>query len=402
MAQTINSITSFYSGVFSDLSQIKVSKGFSSIFANGGVMSQTLYVENATQISIDLIRGFKKISKLLQRAPVEGEISLGGNVGHTKAQKFQNVSYDFPIIREYGSVSYSEALKYRLAGRVDTDVSMSVMEKTREKFAEIILTNFQKEGGRMEAQAAEALLTGTCTLDDGGSYDFDRSTSNTIVPSTLWSVTATASPIGDIDDACDAVQEQGKTEASAGIIGYSALTAMVATDEIKNNADNRRFEFVYAGDIMTQKPYPSSMQYLVDNGFKYMAYVKTYKGREVYLFTYNEKYQNSAGTWVDYMNAKDVLIFDHMARRDRYFGPRIRFDMMTQDEILLNRLLGIEALQQMAVDESNQTGVFDVRMFHNDAFLSDSRTSITVETYTGPLFVPTAIDTTALLDGVIA
>lgn len=402
MAQTINSITSFMTEVFSDLSRINVSRGFMSIYANGAPDSRTEYVENATQIVIDLVRGYKNISKLLERAAVEGEMSLGGNVGHTKAQKFQNVAYDFPIIREQGSVSYSEALKYRLAGRSDTDVSLDVMSKAREKFAEIVMTNYKKMAGRMEAEAAEALLSGTITLDDGGSYALDRSTDNTITVSPLWSVVATADPIGDIDLACDTVQEHGKAIGKAGIIGYAALNAMINTDQIKNLSDNRRFEFVMVGDNRRLPDFPSEMQYLVENGFTYMAYVKTMKGRDVYLFTYNEKYQNAAGTWVDYMNSKDVLIFDPSVRRDRYFGPRIRFDVMTQDEIMINRLLGIDNLVNMTVNEMDPTAVFDPRMFHIDTFLNETKTAITVESYTGPLFIPTHIDASALLDGVIA
>ena len=364
--------------------------------------SRTEYVENATQIIIDIIRGEKKISQLLERSPVEGAISLGGNVGHTKAQTFQNRAYDFPIVKEQGSVTYGEALKYRLAGEVDVNSGILTTERARVKFAEIIMTNIKKMAGRMEAEAAESMLTGVITLDDGGSYDFDRSASNTMTPLVLWSVVATADPIGNIEDACDAVQENGKTEAMAGIIGYEALNAMVGTDQITDIADNRRFEFVQVGDQRRLPDLPSEMQYLVANGFKYMAYLKTFKGRDIYLLTYNEKYQNSAGTWVDYMNSKDVLLFDPAARYDRYFGPRIRFDLQTQDEMIMNRLLGLDAATMATINGLDAAGVIDARFFHHDGFLSEDKTTIMLESYSGPLFVPAQIDAAALLDGVIA
>lgn len=405
MAQTVDSIKSFMLGVFSDMSQIKASTGFQSIFSNSGMGAQTVYVENATQIAIDLIRGYKKISKLLERSPLEGENTIGGNSKHFKAQKFQNVAYDFPIIRDSGSVSKDDIIKYRLAGRTATDLSVNESTAAREKFAEIIHTIMLQHAGRMEKQAAEAVLTATCTLDDGAEYDFDRSTSNTITPSVLWSVTATATPIGDLDDAADALQEQGKTEGSAGIIGWEALKAMLATDEIANlsGKDGKRFEFVQAGSGLAQLPaIPADMQYMIANGFKYMAYVKTYKGRDIYLFTYNEKYQTDAGTWTDYMNSKDVLLMDHTARRDRYFGPSIKLDLVTPEQRAINSYLGLGNLRSRALNSVTPSGIIDARMFHHDATMNASRTAFTIETYTGPLYVPTAVDTTCLLDGVIA
>lgn len=401
MAQTINTLTTWLTDVFNDMSKIKVSKGFMSLFGRPG-FSMTEYVENATQISIDLIRGEKKISKILTRSPQEGGISLGNNVKNTTASKWQNVAYDFPIIREDGSITFSESLKYRVPGEVPVNGGGMTVERARYKAAEIIMTNYKRMCGAMEKMAMQSMTTGTITLDDAGSYDFNRSTDNTITPSTLWSVTATASPIGDIDDACDAVQENGKTEAMAGIMGYSALSAMLETDEIKNTADNRRFEFVMAGASRSLPGLPADMMYLEEYGFKYMAYLKTYKGRDVYLFTYNEKYQTDAGVWTDYMNPKDVLLFDHTARYDRYFGPMIRFDIELENERIVNQILGINSVRAGAINDIDATGVIDARMFHNDSWLAEDKTNIMLESYTGPLYVPTQIDAACLLDGVIA
>ena len=58
MAQTINQTTSFMTEVFSDMEKIKASKGFLSMFGRAG--SKTEFVDNATEIMIDIIRGEKK------------------------------------------------------------------------------------------------------------------------------------------------------------------------------------------------------------------------------------------------------------------------------------------------------------------------------------------------------
>jgi hypothetical protein len=150
MAQLINPLTSYFDGVYSDLSQIKISKGFMSIFANAGNGARTRYINNATQISVDLYRGYKKISKVLSRGPNPGHINLGENSQHIKADYWQNVAYDFPLIQDSVSVSYSELLQYRAFGHVDTDVSMSPIDKAKEELGRDLLTiiqNARRENG---------------------------------------------------------------------------------------------------------------------------------------------------------------------------------------------------------------------------------------------------------------
>lgn len=253
----------------------------------------------------------------------------------------------------------------------------------------------------MEKEAAEAATTGIITLDDGQAYNFGRATTNTITPAVLWSVTATASPIGDLDDILDSLQENGKTEGNAAVYGYSAFKAMLDTDEVKNIADNRRLNFIQAGDAVTLPALPANLQFMVANGFKYVAYVTTYKGRGVHLFQYNEKYQTDAGAWTEHMDPKNVFVFDSDARYDRYFGPRVRFDIETENERIVNRLLGIESMKNQILDEQGM-GVIDSRMFNFDTFLNSSKTVIESHVYTSPIYAPTHVDAAGLLGGVIA
>ena len=398
MPQNINLTTSFMTELFSDMDNIKTSTGFLSVFGQNG---RTEYVDNARELTIDIIRGEKKISKLLQRVPGSGEANIGSNVTNTTAQKFQNASRVFPLIQERGSVSYDDTLD-RVAGEIPINSGMLSISRAREKFGEIVMTNFKKMAGRMELEASESLRTGIITFDDGGTYNFDRATTNTIVPAVLWSVVATADPMGNIDDLADSIQENGKTEGMACVMGTSAFSSFLDTDQIKNIADNRRLNFVQAGDSKELPGLPSDMQYMLNNGFKYMAYMTTEKGRTIYIFTYNEKYQNTGGTWVEYMPLKDVLLFDHTARYDRYFGPRIRFDLETENERVMNRLLGLDGIRNQVLDTSIPSGVIDARMFHHDGFLGDNKTVITIESYTGPIYAPTHVDAAGLLDGVIA
>lgn len=398
MAQNINLTTSFMTEVYTDMDNMKISKGFMAIFGRNN--SRTEFVENARELTIDLIRGEKKISQLLQRVPGDGEANIGSNVKNTTAQKFQNVSRVFPLIKERGSVSYDDTLD-RVAGEIPINSGMLSIERARIKFAEIVMTNFKKILGRIEKEASESIRTGIITLDDGGTYNFDRASNNTIVPSILWSEVATAVPINDLDDLADAIQENGKTEGMACVMGVEGFNAFLNTDQVATIADNRRLSFIQAGDTRTLPSLPADMQWMLDNGFKYHAYVVTFKGRTIFIFTYNEKSQNDAGTWIEFMPTTEVLLFDHTARFDRFFGPRTRFDLETEDERIMNRLLGLDNLHSQMINEIAPVGIIDARMFHHDGFLGD-KSVITIETYTSPIYAPTHVDAAGLLDGVIA
>lgn len=403
MAQTLNAITTYVDSAFSDLSLIKYGHGFMSIWANSGLGSKTVFVENATQIVVDIMRGKKTIPKVLSRSAVDGGMNLGGNARMWDGEKFQNVAYDFPIISDWSKVTYDQAIKNRMFGQLNTDTSTDVMMKARELLMHEILPLVKGCAGKMEAMFAEAICSGTVTLDDGQSYSFDRSPDLTFTPLTLWSVTATASPIGDIDDLIDVGKEKGRVPFDAFLFGYGAWKAMLNTDEIKAaNSEDAGFEFLQMGNKTPLPALPAHLRFMEPAGFSYMGYLITYKGRKVYCFLYDEEYENASAVSTPYMTTNNVLGFSAEARRDKYIGPPIRFPIQTADEMMLNRVLGIEALHNTAVNEAAPTNVLDARMFHHDIFLSQDKTAITVNTYTGPLPVPTQVDASGLLEAVIA
>ena len=258
----------------------------------------------------------------------------------------------------------------------------------------------------MELIASESLRLGTITLTDGSAYDFNRSTSNTIVPAVLWSVVATAVPIANLEALYTAVKHNGKCKPNACLMGSSAFSAFIATDEITNSAGNRDISFVAAGEsgMNTNTILPAMPKELADmesNGFTYQAFLRTPKGRKIYIFVYDEDYQNSADTWVEFMKKEDVLLFDPTMRLDRFFGPRIRFDIQTPEEMMINRLFGIQNMVNQ-MPEAINNGTLESWMFHHDSFMNDNKTSVGVESYTGPIYAPTQVDAAGLLDGVVA
>jgi len=404
--QTVNRLTAFMAELFSDMDKIKVSTGFMSLWGKSENGSITERVDDSLEFTMDIIRGKKKISDINPRSLISGETNIGSNLKTRTGEVFQNVSRLFPLIIERAGVEYSDTFK-RLAGQLAvTKISgseMTAFEKASFKLAMGVKENMKNIAGRMELVASEAARTGIITLSDGSTYNFDRSSSNTIVPAILWSVVATAVPIANLEALYDEVKRNGKSTPSACIMGADAFSAFIKTDEITSSADNRDITFVRAGDTIMQglPGLPPSMSDFEANGFIYQAFVRTPKGRRIFIFVYDEEFQNAADTWVEFMPLNDVLLLDPTARLDRFFGPRIRFDIDTPDKMMIERVFGVQNMIAN-MPETPGTGVLESWMFHHDTFINTNMTSVGIETYTGPIYAPTQVDAMGLLDGVVA
>jgi hypothetical protein len=172
-----------------------------------------------------------------------------------------------------------------------------------------------------------------------------------------------------------------------------AFNEFLNLTEVKNSADNRDISFVRAGATeFTALPVPDFVGDMEANGFSYMAFYKDLRtGRKMYIFVYDEDYQDSTGTWTNYMPSGKVLFFDPDMRLDRFFGPRVRFDYTTPEEQMIRNMFGIESA--IAMPENLGNGNIESWMFHHDVVTNGSeKTSIGIESYTGPIYAPTEVD----------
>lgn len=398
MAQTVNDLTSFFvTSFYDDLPRVKASTGFLSRWGKGPG-SLTLRVNDALEFSMDIVRNKKTIAQLYPRSHAEAMTNLGGNLKTRTGQTFENVARDFPIIKLEANVSHDEVMKYRLPGELavkntQTD-GQALITKAGIELGRSVKVNMITAVGRMESMAAEALRTGIITLDDGSTYNFGRASTNTDTAAILWNNTGTAVPFLNLSTQYTTVRRNGKGDPRAVVMSGDSFNAFLNTDEVKDSANNRDISFVRAGDpgALVQLPKADFIADMEANGFSYMAYYKDLRtGRKMYIFVYDEDYQNSAGTWVSYMPSGKVLFFDPDMRLDRFFGPRIRFNYMTPGEQIVRSMFGIESAISMPENLGN--GNIESWMFHHDVVTNgDQKTSVGIETYTGPIYAPTEVD----------
>lgn len=400
MTQTINELTAFFStATYDDTRRIKASTGFLSRFGKPENGSVTLRVNDALEFSMDIVRAKKTIGKMYPRSSAEAMANIGSNAKTRTGDVFQNVSRDFPIIRQYSNVSHDEAMKYRLPGELAINDTQSdgsaIITKAGIKLGKNVMAGYVRSIGRMELMAAESLRTGVITLDDGTTYDFGRASTNTDTVGTTWDNVSTATPFADMSTHYTKVRRNGKGDPRAVIMSGDAFNAFLNTNEVKNSADNRDISFIRAGDpgSLIQLPSADFISDMEANGFSYMAFYKDNRtGRKMYIFVYDEDYQDedSSDAWVNYMPSGKNLFFDPDMRLDRFFGPRIRFDYMTPEEQMIRQMLGIDAMIQ---PPEEQNGVIESWMFHHDVITNGSeKTSFGIESYTGPLYAPTEVD----------
>jgi hypothetical protein len=136
-------------------------------------------------------------------------------------------------------------------------------------------------------------------------------------------------------------------------------------------------------------------------GFKHVGFVETYKGRKLPIFIYNEKYQDAAKAWQNYMPVDEVVAGWSGARCDRAFGPRITFPNNPFHDQAMNALLGFDFATAPMPENIANPGVFDPRMFHVDGNVNTDNEAIAARMVTGPLFITTMTDAFGRITGVV-
>lgn len=395
MAQTINRLSSFFvTAGYDDLQKIKASTGFLSRWGKGAG-SVTMQVNDRLDFSMDIVRNKKKIGELMPRSNGEPMKLIGDDAKYRTGETWENVARNFPIIRAFSSVSHDEVMRYRQPNELGiTDVAGSaagLITQAGRKLGRNVHAKQLESVGRMELAASEALRTGIITLDDSSTtYNFGRSTDNTDTLATLWSNIA-ADGFADLSTHYKIVQRNGKGNPRAVVMAGDSFNAFINLTSVIASADNREINFVRAGDrFLGDLPGAEFIPDMEANGFSYMAFFKDPKtGAKMYIFVYDEEYQNAADTWTPFMPSGKVLFFDPDMRLDRFFGPRIRFDYTTPEERMIEQMLGINA---MIDTPTAGVGPIESWMFHHDVMPNQQKTSFGVETYTGPLYACTEVD----------
>lgn len=385
--------------VWDDRDGIGVPTGFLSIIGRPETGAETIFSMNAEVLDIDVQRGNERIAALVPRGGINR--SLGSLQESLNEEKFSSFGRVYPLSIETFDIS-SAQLNRRMSGEELHSGGYTREQRLRRLAVKAMKETVKRTIRMFEVLASQSVRTGKQdaiigTSDTDQQYNWRRNAGNTITVTTKWDA-ASPDPIGDMDLALDALRQNGHVRGDVGIVGASAIKAFIRATEVKSISDTRRYDLVFFGE---SNPVPSRLQFLVDAGFDPRGRLTTYKGRTLWLFTYDEGYTNSSGTYTPYMPVDEMLIFDSKARCDRYFGPPETLPLDSSMRMFYQDRFGLgpDAVPSVPIKTSGNTIMPE--MFHFDAYPNGDNTVITHRTQSAPIFATTHVDAFALLNGLV-
>lgn len=377
--------------------QIGAPTGFQSIFGRPSTGAETIFSDDAEVVDMDITRGSEGAGVLVPRGGIAR--SLGSLQKSLNEEKFSNINRVYPLSIELFDIASSQ-LNKRTSG--EKLYAPMTREARLRKLSMRAMKETVKRSVRMfEILASQSARTGKQdaiigTTDTDLQYDWSRNATNTHTVAVKWT-NATPDILGDLDVAGDRLRVFGHVRAEAAIVGDSGMKALIRASEMQTLADNRRFTLMRIGG---NNPVPARMQFLVDHGFDPRGYVETYKGRTIWLFTYDEGHDTS-GTYVPYMPVDECLVFNVSARCDRYFGPPETLPLDSRMRAFYQDRFGLSPNAMPSVPMIKKAGVIMPGMFHFDAYPNGDNTGITHRTQSAPIFGTTHVDAFCLLDTLV-
>jgi len=378
---------------FDERSIISVPTGFQSIFGNPASAAKTVFSADASVNDIDILRGNEKLAATILRG--SNGRALNGQK-NTNDQNYTSQSRVYPLIEEEGDIT-ADQINKRVVGE------NPYMNLSKEMRMQILSTGHHQEHVRrivrtFEFLASKSVLEGQMPAKIGTTnvnliYDFHRAAGNTIPGAVAWD---DASPLimDDIDGACQQGREQGHVNIDMGIIGGGAIDAMLNDTLFQSQADNRRIELI---EISDKNPVPPRFNRFVESGFVARGRLRTPKGYEVWLFTYNEVYEDSAGVPQKYMPDDKMVLLSSTARFDRYFGPSEVLPMTASREAWFTETFGFNSTGLIPPNIKNVSAVVSPAMFYFDGYPAPGGKAVTIRSQAAPIFATTQTDAIVVL-----
>jgi hypothetical protein len=365
-----------------------------SFFGRGGVLGRTRFSPDANSVTIDIKRGNRKIAALINR----GQASRGvSGILESSGDKFSEFIRSFPLSEEVDSIN-AEDLNYRVAGEAVFESGLTKRDRLRILAAGHHNVNISRMVRLWEVLGAQSILTGIMdgmfgTTNTALQYDFRRNGDYDATPSPKWDA-SDPTILADIDGRCEFVDQIGNHEPDMGVMGSDIIEPFLTDTSVLALADNRRFELIN----INSNPVPPRFAPFVAGGMIPRGRLRTPQGYEIWLFSYNRTYQNTAGTHVKIMPVDEMLICSSLARCDRYFGPSDVLPLTSAKTAWFQELLGFSLNSPpMPQNIKGGQGLVPPAAFYHDAFEEGEGKSVTVRTQSAPILVPVATDAFAKL-----
>jgi hypothetical protein len=395
----VDPFSRYMAELFDEKQIIGVPTAFQQFFGNPANGSQTLFSPNANAVDIDIIRGNEKVAALIHRG--QNSRDLGTIQKNVNVEKFTNFSRKYPLAEEEGDIT-GDQITFRSAGESPYQ-KRTRLDRMRNLAQKIHLENARRIVRLFETLCVDSILNGqqvalSGTTDSDLIYDFRRNSSLTVTPTNTWN-SGSQNIMGDIDGMCDNLRALGHVSADMMIQGGQAMDAFIKDTDIQSLADNRRFELI---QVSTNNPVPDKFRRFIDGGLTARGRLRTAKGHELWMFTYNDLYTNTAGTAVKYMPEDEALICYSGARADRYFGPPERIPTTAAEMAEFQDLFGFSMISPpMPPNVKGMGSAVNPAMFYTDAYIANDRKKVTVRTQAAPIFATTQTDAFGLLQGLI-
>ena len=383
--------------LFDDNLQQSNPTGFLSIFGRAETGAETLFSPDSNAVEIDIIRANgETIAPLVPRGTHAR--MLGNLQKNVNTEIATNVTRVYPYIKEELDINASQ-LSDRLPGE------STYAQTTRQQRLQAIAGRKNRASLRriirtFEYLASQSVLTGKMpaiigTSDPDLEYDFLRTASHQVTLITQWTNPA-ADILADIDAQWDKIREDAYVSADAMLLGSDAMNAVLADADVKEKADNRRFELIMVNQNM---PVPPKFAHLINAGMTARGRLLTPGGHEIWMFTYEDVYTDLSGTTQKYMPAGKVVIFYSGARCDRYFGPPETLPMIPARAEFYRQMLGMDPDTMPTVPNiKNGAAAVSSGMFYFDAYATADWSTITARVQAAPIFATTQTDAFVVIE----
>ena len=370
--------------LYDDRQLIGVSTGFQSFFNNPANNGVTRFMFGNEAFQGDVVRGTRPIAALVPRG-------ITGKIIEEKEEKqgeFSSFSRTFPLARRIGNVSSDELIK-RVAG--ETPYSpLSQQERARVLSSNMHISHIKAHMGLFELLTSLMILTGKMpailnTNDENLIYDYRRNPDHIHTVAEFWN-TGNADILGDLDILSEFVHINGKLMPMMTVLGEDAMDAYLNDDKVKAYHDNRRMDLGMVSEKVVLPP--ELLHFVGDGRFQLRGQVITPKGYKLYLFSYNQVYDDpDTGDPTKYMPKDNVLVASPKARCDRFFGPGQRLPDHRGRQMWMEDTFGFTS-ESMMLPENTPTDnqLITPEMFHFFAYPNENETSYRMITETAPVF----------------
>ena len=384
--------------MYNENEDLVLSTGFLTFFGRAASGGQTLFSPDAGEVEIAIIRGQEKLGALIPRGI--GGRNLDGK--NAQGQKYTGFNRVYPLAEEEGSIG-SDQLLTRQPNEQPYEQRMR-RERMRNLGRDIHMDHMRKQIRTFEYLGAQSILTGKMpsilgTTDPDLIYDFRRNPDNTFAAGGAW--TNIASDIfNDLDIGATRIRINGKANCDGVVTDKVSFRGFQKNTEVLAMADNRRYDVAWVGT--GDNRVPPKFNDWVAGGFQPRARVVTPGGKELWIFVYEEYYEDDAGDPQLYLPEGNALMFYSGARCDRYFGPEDKFPMTLQRAQLYREHFGYSPESTpMPPNIKNQSATINPAMFYHDAYMAEGAKAITCRTQSAPIFASTRTDAFARITGTV-